>query len=58
MLKPIAILTNAILALAAGMCIGVSSAQASYFGNAQFCVVTYGDEPHWDCEYRTGQDSV
>ena len=20
--------------------------------------MTYGDEPHWDCEYRTGQECV
>ena len=57
-LKFIATLTIAIVALAAGMCIDASIGRASYFGEAPFCVVTYGDEPHWDCEYHTGQDCV
>lgn len=58
MSKFVATLTIAPVALAAGMCIDVPLGRASYFGEAPFCVVTYGDEPHWDCEYGTGQDCV
>lgn len=57
-MKIIMTLTVATSALTAGLCFDVSSVRAAYFGDATWCAVTYGDEPHWDCYYGTGQECV
>ena len=41
-----------------GMCFDISPGQASYFGDAQWCVVTFGDDVKWDCEYRSSQECI
>ena len=58
MLKSISTPALFIAVVATGMYLDVSIVRASYFGDAPFCVVTYGDGSHWNCEFRTGQECV
>lgn len=58
MVKTIVTLIFAIAALAAGVFFDVPVSRATYFGDAPWCVVTYGDDLHWDCEYRTSQECI
>jgi len=57
-MKSIATLTIAVAALAAGLCFDVPTSRASYYGDAQWCVMTFGDDVHWDCEFRTPQECL
>jgi uncharacterized protein DUF3551 len=59
MVKSIVTFTVAAAAFAAGLFLSVPASQAIYFGDAPWCAVTYGgDDVHWSCEYRTGQECV
>lgn len=50
--------TVTVAALAAGICLAAPSSRASYYGDAEWCAVTFGDDTHWDCEFRTGEECM
>ncbi len=58
MVKPVAMLAIGAAALAAGLCFDVPRGEASYYGDAPWCVMTFGDDVHWDCHYRAGEECV
>jgi hypothetical protein len=58
MFKTFTALMFGLASLAAGMFFDVPASRAIYFGDAPWCVVTTGDDIHWDCEYRTSQECI
>jgi uncharacterized protein DUF3551 len=58
MVKSIAVLAIATAALAAGLCFDVRPSRAMYSGDAPWCIMTYGDDVHWRCEFRSGEECV
>lgn len=56
MLESIAKVTLTVAALVAGICFVVPASRASYYGDAEWCAITFGDDTHWDCEFRTGEE--
>jgi hypothetical protein len=58
--KAIGRLTAAIAALAAAMCLQVSSSQAQYYGDAPWCAVLQigTGSVTWQCYYRTVEECV
>jgi Protein of unknown function (DUF3551) len=58
MFKTSTTLMFGIASLAVGVFFDVPASRATYFGNAQWCVVTTSDDIHWDCEYRTSQECL
>jgi Protein of unknown function (DUF3551) len=58
MVKSITALAIAAVALAAGSCFDVPAGRASTYGDAPWCIMTYGDDVHWRCEFRSGEECV
>lgn len=50
-------LTIATVAFALAVCFNIPASRAS-FGNAPWCVMRFGDEIYWDCQYRTSQECL
>ena len=57
MVKTILGLTIAIAAIAAALCFDMPVSRAS-FGDAPWCIMRYGDDVYWDCQYRTSQECL
>jgi hypothetical protein len=58
MVRLLGMLVVATAASAGVVCLDVSSSQAGYHGDARWCVMTFGDDIHWDCEFRTAEDCI
>ena len=59
MARSIITIAVAAAAFAAGLFLKIPASRAVYFGDAPWCVVTYGgDDSRWTCTYRTGEECV
>ncbi len=58
MVKSAAMLVLGAAAMAAGLVLAAPASRASYSGDAPWCVMTFGDDVHWRCDYRSGEACV
>ena len=58
MVKTRRTLTIAAAALAAGTYFDVPASRAAYSGDAPWCVVTTGDDTHWNCRFGTAEECM
>ncbi len=58
MLKTAASAALGVAVLMVGVGWDIPAGHASYFGDARWCVMTFGDDVHWRCEFHTGEECV